>query len=403
MNSIVISLGGLRVRYLGCYGGASVETPAFDRFASEGFTFDECFLETPSPAATRQAWWTARYQNFRNPDEPAQPGTGHPCLIRAIRAVRVRTVLVRDSSALVENSRIDSARFDQIIEIDRADEDSTSRVFEAAKRWLARESSKGQFLLFIDCHGAHQPWYPPQTPDESDAELEAIETEQPVDEDADASVAIDSIAPPESSDPESAADQARQTYAAVVSHLDSELGSFLDFVRGRAEWEQSLVVITSDCGATLDDPQTVTLDGNILHEGRTHVPLLIRMPGARDPAARSPALVQPIDLMPTVCDAMDVAIPTDVHGRSLLPIVRLQSRAVRDHALMADAGCAWAIRTPAWHLILPSTASDSEALPEPRLFIKPDDRWDQNDVAKQYPDVAEQLTQSLRTHMGSSC
>jgi arylsulfatase A-like enzyme len=310
---------------------------------------------------------------------------------------------VRDSSALVENSPADSVRFDQIIEIDRADEDCTSRVFEAARRWLARESSKGQFLLFIDCHGAHPPWYPPQTPDESDAELEAIETEQPVDGDADNGVAIDSSEAHESSEPVSAADQARQTYAAVVSHLDAELGSFLDFMRGRAEWEQSLVVITSDCGITLDDQQPVTLDGSNLHEGRTHVPLLIRMPGAHDPAARSPALVQPIDLMPTVCDAMDVAIPINVHGRSLLPIVRLQSRAVRDHALMADAGCPWAIRTPAWHLILPPTAADSEALSEPRLFIKPEDRWDQNDVAKQSPDVAEQLMQNLRTRIGSSC
>ena len=396
MNSIVISLGGLRVHYLGCYGGAWVETPAFDRFASEGFVFDECFVESTSSAVTRQAWWTGCYQNFRTTGEPARTDTGNSCLIRALRSAEIRTVLVRDSHALVESPHADVAAFDQIVEIDRTDGDSAVRVFDAARQWLQREASKGCFLLCMDCYGAHPPWYPPEVSDDSDAELEENEAEPEVIDDADDNVEIDSSAAHESAEPDDAADRARHAYASVVAHLDSELGSFLDFVRGRPEWEQSLVVITSDCGANLEGQDAATPDRTFLHEGRTHVPLLVRMPGVHDPASRSSALVQPVDLMPTVCDAFGVAVPPGVYGRSLLPIVRLQTRCVRDHALIADAGRGWSIRTPAWHLILPIPEIGSETPAESRLFVKPDDRWNRNDVAKQYPDVAEQLERRLR-------
>ena len=393
MNSIVISFGGLRVHYLGCYGGTWIETPAFDRFAAEGFVFDECFVETPGPAATRQSWWTGSYQNFRKPTEPQRRVSGHPSLIRTVRSAGIRTVLIRDSRALLENSPDVSAEFDQIIEIERADADSTDRVFEAARKWLNRESGKCRFLLVIDCHGAHPPWYPREPSHESEAALDEIEAEREVegeDEVADAGVARES---------DSTADRARQNYAAVVSHLDSELGSFLDFVRARADWEQSLVLVTSDCGADLEEQHAANLGRNVLHEGRVHVPLLVRVPAGHDPASRSRALVQSIDLMPTVCDAYGFAIPRDVPGRSLLPIVRLQARSVRDDVLMADAAHGWSIRTPAWHLILPSPVIGSETPTEPQLFVKPDDRWDRNDVAKQYPQVVEQLQRALQSHI----
>jgi arylsulfatase A-like enzyme len=323
-------------------------------------------------------------------------------LIGALRSAGIRTVLVCDSHALVESPRAEFAAFDQVVEIDRTDGDSTAGVFDAAKEWLQREAGKGRFLLFMDCHGAHPPWYPPATSDDTDADLEENETDPEILGDADDSGQIDSSTARESAEPDDAANRARQTYAAVVAHLDSELGSFLDFVRGRPEWEQSLVVITSDCGANLEGQHAATPDRTFLHEGRTHVPLLVRMPGVHDPASRSPALVQPVDLMPTVCDAVGVAVPSEVPGRSLLPIVRLQTRSVRDHALMADAGRGWSIRTLAWHLILPIPEMGSETPADPQLFVKPDDRWNRNDVAKQFADVSEQLERTVRQRMQPS-
>jgi hypothetical protein len=46
------------------------------------------------------------------------------------------------------------------------------------------------------------------------------------------------------------------------------------------------------------------------------------------------------------------------------------------------------IRTPAW--MLRSTPS-SLAAPTVELYVKPDDKWEANEVAQRRPDVAERL------------
>jgi arylsulfatase A-like enzyme len=285
-----------------------------------------------------------------------------------------------------------------VVVIERGDDDSTARVFGAARRWIDREATGGRFLLFIDCYGAHPPWYPAELEDDGD-EFEEAETADDADDSLDAGPAFNSRAEHESSETDDASNLARQAYAAVVTHVDSEFGSFIDYLRCRPEWEQLAVAVTSDCGASLGDAASAAVGEGQLHEGRTHLPLVLRVPGAHDPGSRTAALVQPIDLLPTVGEALGAGAP-DTHGRSLLPIMRMQTRTVRDHALMVEPGHGWSIRTPAWHLILPQRSSVSDAISEPGLFVQPDDRWDRNDVAKQYPEVSEQLEQRLRARIG---
>jgi arylsulfatase A-like enzyme len=306
--------------------------------------------------------------------------------------------MIRDTGSLAENHRGASGDFDQLIELDRNGKDTTARVFQAATQWLKREAAHDRFVLIIDCHGAHRPWYPPESRDDADTDLEEIDAD--FEADLAAAECGETVSRPASASSESkiVADQARQTYSEVVAHLDSDVGSFLDFLAGRPEWERSLVTITSDCGAILEAQDAVIAVRDVLSEDRVHVPLLVRVPGAHDPSSRSSALVQTLDLMPTVFDALDVENPSGVHGQSLLPIIRLQARSVRDHALMAATGRACGIRTSAWNLIQP-TADGSESPAEPQLFIRPDDRWNRNDVAKQFSDVAEQLKVTLRQHL----
>ena len=57
----------------------------------------------------------------------------------------------------------------------------------------------------------------------------------------------------------------------------------------------------------------------------------------------------------------------------------------------------FAIRTHLWHLTVPVGEPDPDDLPRgPELYRKPEDRWDQNDVAAEQPEVAEHLELALR-------
>ena len=50
----------------------------------------------------------------------------------------------------------------------------------------------------------------------------------------------------------------------------------------------------------------------------------------------------------------------------------------------------FAIRTHLWHLIVPVVADPDEPR-SAELYRKPEDRWDQNNVIEQHPEVADQL------------
>jgi hypothetical protein len=55
----------------------------------------------------------------------------------------------------------------------------------------------------------------------------------------------------------------------------------------------------------------------------------------------------------------------------------------------------FAIRTHLWHLIVP-IETDREEPRSAELYRKPEDRWDQNNVIDQHPEVAEHLELALR-------
>ncbi len=56
----------------------------------------------------------------------------------------------------------------------------------------------------------------------------------------------------------------------------------------------------------------------------------------------------------------------------------------------------YAIRTLHWHLTMPVEVDPDDIPRTPELYRKPEDRWDQNNIAAENPDVADQLELALR-------
>ncbi len=78
-----------------------------------------------------------------------------------------------------------------------------------------------------------------------------------------------------------------------------------------------------------------------------------RFPDGLGAPARTPALVLPADLSPTIAEWLDwpaAARPTG--GHSLLPLARWEQSAVREAAVLTAGPDHWALRTPAWHLLV---------------------------------------------------
>jgi hypothetical protein len=110
------------------------------------------------------------------------------------------------------------------------------------------------------------------------------------------------------------------------------------------------------------------------------------------------ALTQSVDLGPTLADFFGVGLE-GAHGQSLLPLLGLEERAVRDYACMGlrvGTAVEWALRTRDWALLLPLAEG------APRLFARPADRCEVNDVVQHHLEHADALAATLRAFVSAS-
>ncbi len=123
-----------------------------------------------------------------------------------------------------------------------------------------------------------------------------------------------------------------QTFAAMITRLDTNIGDLVTLLDDLGIAEQTLILFTSDNG-----PHEAETDGEFhdaeffdsagglrghkhdLFEGGIHVPLIARWPGTIDPGGIDPMLVSHIDFLPTAAELAGVAAPSDLDGLSLAP------------------------------------------------------------------------------------
>jgi arylsulfatase A-like enzyme len=135
----------------------------------------------------------------------------------------------------------------------------------------------------------------------------------------------------------------RRLYRAEVALTDTWLGYFLDRMERLGRFEDTLVLLTTDHGHLFGEhgmvgkPSTGHGDSN-MYQPLAHVPLIAAHPDAA-PGRRVEALVQPVDLYPTILGALGLAAPREVHGRDLAPLLRGErADDWRRHAFYAKFG-----------------------------------------------------------------
>jgi arylsulfatase A-like enzyme len=106
-----------------------------------------------------------------------------------------------------------------------------------------------------------------------------------------------------------------------------------------------------------------------------------------------------VDLAPTLLEWFGISpdrFPT--HGHSLLPLARGEPAATREFIGLGD-GPRQAIRTADFLLVGAPDGGPPHpgtATPQPsRLYVMPEDRWQVNDVAAQFPDEVDRLERQL--------
>jgi len=108
-------------------------------------------------------------------------------------------------------------------------------------------------------------------------------------------------------------------YYAMIEQIDDQIGRLMKKLEETGQKENTIVVFTSDHGEMLGN-HGIYLKGQYPYDDLIHVPLIISWPGHFEQGLKSDALVELVDIAPTLLEGVGYAIPTRMQGRSFLNI-----------------------------------------------------------------------------------
>ena len=110
-----------------------------------------------------------------------------------------------------------------------------------------------------------------------------------------------------------------QAYHACVSFIDAQIKIVFDSLKASGEWENTIVIFTSDHGYHLGDH---FLWGKVtLFDIGAKVPFIVHAPGLTKAGTRSEAMVELIDIYPTLAQLTGLTPPGHLQGASLRPLL----------------------------------------------------------------------------------
>src|SRR4051794_957624 len=183
------------------------------------------------------------------------------------------------------------------------------------------------FFLAVGFHKPHMPWIAPKKYydmyQESDIHLAAF---QQLPEGAPAFASNEAGEfrsyqgiPKEGPIPEAKQGEAIHSYFACISYTDAQVGKVLNELDRLGLRKNTVVVLWGDHGYQLGEHGTWNKRTN--WEVAARVPLMISVPGQQRVGEKTDALVELLDMYPTLAELCHLDAPKDLEGKSFVPLV----------------------------------------------------------------------------------
>ncbi|MEZ4593078.1 MAG: sulfatase [Chloroflexota bacterium] len=190
--------------------------------------------------------------------------------------------------------------------------------------------------------------------------------------------------------PVSAEQKARYVglYEAAIAYCDAHIGKLLAFLEKSGLAENSVIVLVSDHGEEFLERQFWGHVEINLYDEILNVPLLIHVPGVAGQVVEHQ--VSTLDIMPTLLELADCALPDGLLGSSLVPFWQGNPEAYTTEVALSerwrDDAHKIAVRSAQFKYIW-----DIDKPDEVELYDLAADPHESNNLAAQYPEVVAQM------------
>jgi arylsulfatase A-like enzyme len=176
-------------------------------------------------------------------------------------------------------------------------------------------------------------------------------------------------------------------YYGVITHLDFQIGRILSALRESGQYENTIIVFSSDHGLAMGSHGLMGKQS--LYEHSMKSPLIFAGPGIA--RGKSDALVYLYDIFPTLCELAAIEPPREIDGRSFAPLVRGESSQARDSIFLAYREVQRAVRQSDWKLIRYPKINETQ------LFNLRDDPNEMHNLASAEANRVESMMALLAT------
>jgi tetratricopeptide (TPR) repeat protein len=283
---VLLSVDALRADRLPLYGYPALRTPSIDALARDGIVFERAYSHVPQTLPAHASLLSGRLPFETGVRDNASTVKRDERLLAEMLADRgyatagvVSSYSLRPSTGIAQGFAFFDAEMPKASAGDPGGgvERDGARSIAVAEAWLEEAGTERAFL-FVHLHEPHAPHAPP----ERFSDLEAYDGE--------------------------------------IAYVDELVGGFVKFLKAHQLYDQSTIILTSDHGEGLGD-HGETGHGLLAYEEALRIPLIIKPAAGEGAGRRIDAVVEHVDIVPTVLDLAKAPQPDRLSGRSLKPLL----------------------------------------------------------------------------------
>ncbi len=348
-NIVMILTDDHAAHSVGCYGSVVNRTPRIDEIAEHGWRFDNCFVTNSLCSPSRASILTGTYSQVNGVYTLMTPiDASQPTFISLLRAAGYRTAMV-GKWHMGHGDGSDPQGFDYwdvvpgqgeywnptfITEQGRRTVEgyATDIITDLAIDWVESLDGDEPWCALVYHKAPHRPWEP--KPEhralyEQPAPLPATFWDDYSTRSASARRVAMRVAdhlnsqdlkedPPEGLSYEHLAvwkyQRYMRDYLACVHSVDENVGRIIDWLRDRGDFDDTLLMYTSDQGFFLGDHGW--FDKRLMYEESLRMPFVLSYPREVSAGKAFDGIVTNVDIAQTILDAAGVEHHTRMQGES---------------------------------------------------------------------------------------